>query len=168
MGPVGSRIIAPMTQALVRANWIGPPSLSHRWMAGMLRMLAMLVSNLASRFGMRPSRPLRECHTETTFEALPQRSCEPAHKETNHPPLDVSFSGQREARIPRIPVLKAMELSTNPTAAPTGIPGARREACPRAPWPRMTLSSSSGRRIAPSRHPADFSHPDPAAGHALV
>ena len=80
-----------MTQALADAHWIGPPSLSHRWMAGMLHLLAMVWSYLACLFGMRLSRLTRECHTDVTPQALPRRDREPINEE----PTSAAASSRR-------------------------------------------------------------------------
>ena len=64
------------------AYWGGIPSLSHHWMAAMLRLVAMGLVSLAGFFGMRVSRLARECHTEATPQALPLRKSDPITKET--------------------------------------------------------------------------------------
>jgi hypothetical protein len=82
-----------MTRALVRANWIGPPSPIHLWMEALLRAFAMLVSNLADIVRLRPSRPLSDWHTDVSRRSrkakagaapapLPQQDRDPATKET--------------------------------------------------------------------------------------
>ncbi|MDP3739445.1 MAG: hypothetical protein Q8R02_18800 [Hyphomonadaceae bacterium] len=60
-----------MTQALSRANWIGPPSLCQLLLETLLRAIAMFWSNVAATFRMISSRPARECHTMQTPQALP-------------------------------------------------------------------------------------------------
>jgi hypothetical protein len=70
--PLGWRIMRPMTRAHLRANWIGPPSLTELWLGALLRMVAMLVHYAASFFRMRLSRLPRECHVDVTPETLPE------------------------------------------------------------------------------------------------
>ncbi|MDP3738684.1 MAG: hypothetical protein Q8R02_14910, partial [Hyphomonadaceae bacterium] len=76
------RIMPPMTQALSRANWIGPPSPCQLLLETLLRVAAMLWSNVAATFRMIPSRPARECHTMQTPQALPGEMRDPI-KETD-------------------------------------------------------------------------------------
>jgi hypothetical protein len=64
------------------ANWGGSPSPIHQWMEALLRLAAMLLSNLANLLGMNPSRLSGECHTDATPQALPQKDCDPIEKET--------------------------------------------------------------------------------------
>ena len=63
-----------MTRALVRANWIGPPSPTDLWIGALLRAFAMLVSIVAATFPMSPSRRARECDTPPAPAALPRRT----------------------------------------------------------------------------------------------
>jgi hypothetical protein len=60
-----------MTRAQSVAHWSDVPSLSHLWMAALLRLAAMLVSNAASVLRMRPSRLPGECHADATPATLP-------------------------------------------------------------------------------------------------
>ena len=71
----------PMTKALSRANWSGVPSLTEHWLEALLRMIAMLWSNLATIVGMRSSRPLSDWHTEAAPASLPQQDRDTATKE---------------------------------------------------------------------------------------
>ena len=84
LGP-GRRIMPPMTRALPRANWIGPPSLCQLWLETLLRVAAMLGSNVAAAFRMIPSRHARdlsiearraqmECDTQPAPQALPGKT----------------------------------------------------------------------------------------------
>jgi hypothetical protein len=110
-------------------------------MEAVLRLAAMSLVNLACFFGMRLSRLVRECHTDGMPEVLPQRESEPTTKDTEQAARErsrtmigtltainrESSSGKaRQRRIPRIPVRETRELSTSPTADPTGILGTRR------------------------------------------
>jgi hypothetical protein len=52
-------------------------------MEALLRLAAMCLLNLASLLGMRPSRHVRECHTDATPQALPLKDRDPSTKETN-------------------------------------------------------------------------------------
>jgi hypothetical protein len=81
---LGGPILLGMTQedAQRDANWGGSPSLIHHWMAALLRLAAMYLSNLANLLGMRVSRPPGECHTDATPQALPLEDRDPATKET--------------------------------------------------------------------------------------
>ena len=65
------------------AHWGGAPSLSHLWMAALLRRVAMVLVNLACVFGMRLGRCSGECHTGATPEALPRRKSDPIKKDPN-------------------------------------------------------------------------------------
>jgi hypothetical protein len=60
-----------MTRAQSDAHWSGIPSPSHRWMAALLRLSAMLVQNAASFLRMRLSRLPGECHADATPQTLP-------------------------------------------------------------------------------------------------
>jgi hypothetical protein len=62
-----------MTRAHLRANWIGPPSLSQPLLAALLRAFAMLVLCAASIVRMRFSLLPGECHTEVEPETLPEQ-----------------------------------------------------------------------------------------------
>jgi hypothetical protein len=64
------------------AHWGGSPSLIHHWMEALLRLAAMLLSNLARLLGMRVSRLSGECHTDVTPQALPLQDCDLAIKES--------------------------------------------------------------------------------------
>ena len=70
--PSGRPDNAGMTRAHLRANRIGPPSLSQPLLAALLRVFAMLLSFAANFFRMRPSRLSRECHVDVTPATLPQ------------------------------------------------------------------------------------------------
>jgi hypothetical protein len=69
--PPGGLIFPRMTRAQSVAHWSGIPSLSHRWMAALLRLSAMLVQNAASFLRMRLSRLPGECHADATPQTLP-------------------------------------------------------------------------------------------------
>jgi hypothetical protein len=68
--------------AQLDANWGGSPSPIHHWMEALLRLAAMRLLNLARLLGMRPSRHVRECHTDVTPQALPLEDRDPS-KETD-------------------------------------------------------------------------------------
>jgi hypothetical protein len=93
---LGDPILFLMKQedAQLDANWGGSPSPIHHWMEALLRLAAMCLLNLASLLGMRPSRHVRECHTDVsrrsrkakagaTPQALPLQDCDLAIKETD-------------------------------------------------------------------------------------
>jgi hypothetical protein len=69
--PPDGRIFSRMTRAQSVAHWSGIPSLSHLWMAALLRLAAMLMQNAASFLGMRLSRLPGECHADATPQTLP-------------------------------------------------------------------------------------------------
>src|SRR5690242_4205520 len=66
-----------MTRAHRGANWSGVPSLSQLWLTALLRILAMLVSNVAATVQMLIRRRSGECHTEETPDRLPQQTHDP-------------------------------------------------------------------------------------------
>ena len=80
--PPDSLILRAMTRAHQGANWSGVPSLSHLWMAALLRLVAMLVSSAASFLRMRPSRLSGECHADATPQTLPRANSGTHNKET--------------------------------------------------------------------------------------
>src|SRR5690349_12881775 len=53
-----------MTRAHRGANWSGVPSLSQLWLAALLRLVAMLVSNVAAHVRMIASVLSGKCHTD--------------------------------------------------------------------------------------------------------
>ena len=74
-----------MTRALPRANWIGPPSLCQLWLETLLRVAAMLWSNVAATFRtclavaerrrrMLASRLAGDWHTDAAPRGLPGKT----------------------------------------------------------------------------------------------
>src|SRR5262245_52908670 len=62
-----------MNRAQSGANWSGVPSLSHPWMAALLRLTAMLVSRAVRSSRMLLTCLPRECHTDVERDRLPAR-----------------------------------------------------------------------------------------------
>src|SRR5689334_21351688 len=71
-----------MTRAHQDAHWSDAPSLSQLWLAALLRLLAMLVSNVAATVRMIASVLSGECHTDVDPADLPQPKHDPT-RETN-------------------------------------------------------------------------------------
>jgi hypothetical protein len=69
--PFGGRILPRMMRTQSGANWSGVLSLSHLWMAALLRLSAMFVCGAVSFLRMRPSRLPGECHADVTPQTLP-------------------------------------------------------------------------------------------------
>ena len=69
-----------MNRAQSDAHGSGVPSLSHHWMAALLRLIAMLVSSAACP--LRVSRLARACHTDVTPARLPAMEDGTQAKET--------------------------------------------------------------------------------------
>ena len=90
--------MAAMTRAQPCANWIGPPSLTGLWLEALLRMAAMLVSNLALIVRMGVSRLAGECHAEATPQALPRQDREPIRETDTAAATGPSFT----SRPPRV------------------------------------------------------------------
>jgi hypothetical protein len=80
--PPGGLSLRAMNRAQSVAHWSGIPSLSHLWMAALLRLAAMLVSNAACFLRMRPSRLPGECHADVTPQALPSATSGHHSRET--------------------------------------------------------------------------------------
>jgi hypothetical protein len=83
-----------MTQARSRANWSGVPSLTGLWLEAMLRLIAMLWSNLALFAGMLLSRLSRECHTDVAPHRLPRRDREPIQEPDPAGPTGLSSTSR--------------------------------------------------------------------------
>ena len=71
--PSGGRILPGMTRTQSGANWSDVPSLSHLWMAALLRLAAMVVSGAADPLRMLLTLLARECHTDGKRDRLPAR-----------------------------------------------------------------------------------------------
>lgn len=164
-----------MTQALSRANWIGPPSLCQLLLETLLRVAAMLWSNLAATFRtclavadlsrrsrkakaerrrrMILSRPARECHTTQTPQALPGKTRDPI-KETD---LAVENSESKEALILRAHEVRVSKDESAPTAASnmTAPRGVSSRKCAALSGTHQSTSANAGpwvpalRRFAP-------------------
>ena len=61
-----------MTRAHRDAHWSDAPSLSPLWLAALLRLVAMLVSNVAAHVRMIASVLSGECHTDVDPAGLPE------------------------------------------------------------------------------------------------
>ena len=66
-----------MTRAHRDANWSGVPSLSQLWLAALLRLVAMFVSNVAATLGMIGVLLSRDWHTKVEPTGLPQKTRDP-------------------------------------------------------------------------------------------
>src|SRR5689334_8678864 len=69
-----------MTRAHQDAHWSDAPSLSQLWLAALLRLVAMLVSNVAATVGMIASVLSGECHTDVDPADLPQPKHDPTRE----------------------------------------------------------------------------------------
>jgi hypothetical protein len=77
----------------------------------MLRAFAWLVSNIVSTLQTIFNRAPRDWHTDGAHEDQLPTPSNATQKEARHSQL--SFSGKREARIPRIPVASTQETTPN-------------------------------------------------------
>ncbi len=97
----GRHRMAPMTRTQTRAYGVVTPSSRQPLLEAMLRVFALLVSNVALLFGAILNRRRRDWHTDAV--AADQR---PAANEKQHgaPLSQPSFSGKAAGCIPRTPV----------------------------------------------------------------
>src|SRR5262245_57472622 len=66
-----------MTRAHRAAHWSGAPSPCQLWLAALLRLLAMLVSNVAAKVRMIASVLSGECHADGDPAELPEQRRDP-------------------------------------------------------------------------------------------
>jgi hypothetical protein len=79
----------PMTEARSVAHWSGVPRFSQPLLEALLRLVAMLWSNVAQLSRMNPSRRHGECHTSAMPQALPEtksdnQEIKPASARSDH------------------------------------------------------------------------------------
>src|SRR5690349_25018310 len=82
-----------MTRAHRDAHWSDAPSLSQLWLAALLRLAAMLVSNVAAKVRMIASVLSGECHTDADPADLP----EPKRDLIKEPELAATHSATQSA-----------------------------------------------------------------------
>jgi hypothetical protein len=98
-----------MTQALKAANGVIAPPPLHRWMHAVLLLCVRLVQGVAATLGMIFRRDVRDWHTSTTQEALPQAKSDiQIKKESN------TTHGVILGLVPRISVGSSRGLATIP------------------------------------------------------
>ena len=103
-----------MTRAHLRANWIGPPSLSQPLLAALLHAFAMLVLYAASVGRMRFSFLSGACHTEVKPETLPEQESG-IPRDTKEAAASSQTTAQR-----RLTCAPPTPLTTDPVFPPTG------------------------------------------------
>ena len=150
--PSGGRILPPMTQAQGPAYGVVTPSLSQLLLAGMLLVLAELVSSVAATVRMIASVLSGECHTDVDPADLP----EPKYDPTQEKDLAVNHSEPQSALILRRP--KAVSKDEGEPAVPQGRfgPGDQIERrTPEAQAKGRTVLTSASHTLAQHRdcHP---------------
>jgi hypothetical protein len=130
--PPGGLSLRAMNRAQSVAHWSGIPSLSHLWMAALLRLAAMLVSNAACFLRMRPSRLPGECHADVTPQALPSATSGHHSRETQ-PAAASSNTSHNSADVLLPRTGEAQGARTAERSRPGGGPPHRLATAPAAP-----------------------------------
>jgi hypothetical protein len=125
----------PMTEARSVAQWSGVPRFSQPLLEALLRLIAMLWSNVAQLFRMRPSRRRGECHTSAMPQALPAKrrdnqEIKPASARSDHKVLHRT-AGEVDRRVF----------------------AARRRGKPRAPLPPPASPAKAGAQSSSGKTP---------------
>ncbi|HEY7799620.1 MAG TPA: hypothetical protein VIA80_12695, partial [Hyphomonadaceae bacterium] len=111
----GGLTFSRMNRAQSVANWSGVPSLSHPWMAALLRLAAMLVSNAVRPLRMLLTLLPRECHTDVERDRLPAR------KSGNHQ-KEVRTASRHSANVLLPRTGEALRAQTGQRSGPGGGP----------------------------------------------
>jgi hypothetical protein len=100
-----------MTRTRTRTYGVAIPSSRQPLLEAMLRAFGWLVSNIVSMLATIFNRPTRDWHTGGAREDQLPTPGDPTPKGARHSQL--SFSGKRAARIPRIPVASTQGTTPN-------------------------------------------------------